>query len=382
MSKILELVEKHEKMRSEGLNLIASENILSANVKKALTSDLAGRYHTDWYGGSKIAQDIIQKTEELACKLFKVKHAIVNPLSGNVCDLTALFTFTSPGDKVAIVPFTSGGYPFGIGKFHRERIYLPTNKQSYQIELEETKKFIEEKKPKLTILGASFLLFPQPVKEISGYVQELGDSYRCVYDGAHILGLLACGQFQDPIREGAEVLFGSTHKSLYGPQGGILLTNSNEHAEALRNLMEIDLDLGIGLVDNPHMNRVAALGVALEELLEDQDYGKRVIENSKALAKALDDLGVPVKFKDRGYTESHQILLDLDEERAHKLCDELEKVGIFIDIAGRIGTSESTHRGMGKADMGGIAHLISEVYKNGATKEIKEQVKGFVRSKL
>lgn len=379
-SEISELIEKHERLRSEGLNLIASENFLSARVKKALASDLAGRYHTEWYGGSKVAQEIIKKTEELACKLFNVKHAIVNPLSGNVCDLATLFTFTSPGDGVAMVPFTAGGYPFGIGKFDRKRLFLPTDERTLEIDVEESKRFIEDERPKLTILGASFILFPQPVREISSYIKGLGDHARCVYDGSHILGLVACGQFQDPIQEGAEVLFGSTHKSFYGPQGGILLTNSSEHAKALRNFMEIDLDLGIGLVDNPHMNRIAALGIAIEEMLGDKDYGKQVIENAKALAKALDELGVPARFKDRGYTRSHQIFLNLEEERAHRFCIELESVGIFIDVAGRLGTAEITHTGMKEGEMNAIAQLISEVYKKGPSDDLKNRVKKLSRS--
>ncbi len=379
-SEISQLIEKHERLRSEGLNLIASENCLSAQVKKALGSDLAGRYHTEWYGGSKIAQEIIKKTEKLACKLFNVKYAIVNPLSGNVCDLTTLFTFTSPGDGVAMVPFTAGGYPFGIGKFDRKRLFLPTDERTFEIDVETSKRFIEEKRPKLTILGASFILFPQPIREISEHIKALGEPAHCVYDGSHVLGLIACNQFQDPLREGVEVLFGSTHKTFYGPQGGILLTNSSEHADALRNFMEIDLELGIGLVDNPHMNRIAALGIAIEEILDDKDYGRHVIENAKALAKGLDELGVPVRFKDRGFTKSHQILLNLEEERAQRFCIELENVGIYIDVAGRLGTAEITHAGMREPEMSALAQLISEVYKKGLSDDLKNRVKKLSRS--
>ena len=117
--KINEIVEEYESKRREGINLIASENILSPAVKKALASELGGRYHTKWYGGSSLAVKIIERTEELARKLFRAKHAIVNPLSGNICDLAVLFTFTAPGDKVAMLPFSAGGYPLGLEKFHK-----------------------------------------------------------------------------------------------------------------------------------------------------------------------------------------------------------------------------------------------------------------------
>ncbi len=373
MSYVQSLIEEYEKQRSKGINLIASENILSPAVKKALSSDLASRYHTEWYGGSSLAVEIIEKTEELARKLYNVKHAIVNPLSGNICDLTVLFSFTSPNDKIAMLPFSVGGYPLGLGKFDRKRVDIPADPETLDIDVELTVEMLGKERPELIILGSSFILFPQPVREISKAVKEIG-SGQCVFDGAHLLGLIASGQFQDPLNEGAKVLFGSTHKTLYGPQGGIILTNSAEHANAMRNYFEIDLDTGIGLVDNPHMNRIAALGIAIEEMLEDQDYGKRVIQNAKTLAKALDELGVPVRFKERDYTESHQILLDIEPERAEKLCQELEEVGIFIDVAGRIGVAEITHRGMSPPDMGDIAELISDVYSHGPNEEIKSRV--------
>lgn len=377
-SKIIPYLEEHKKLRSEGINLIASENYLSARVRKALASDLAGRYHTKWYGGSKIAQKIIETTEALARKLFKAKHAIVTPLSGNICNLAVLFAFTSPNEKVAMVPFSAGGYPLGIEKLERESVFLPVNKDSFDIDVKSAKKLITDEHVKLTILGSSFILFPPPVREISKYITNSRHLNYCAYDGSHVLGLIACGQFQDPLGEGADVLFGSTHKTFYGPQGGIILTNSSDHAEALRNFLDIDLETGIGLVDNPHMNRIAALGMAIEEMLEDPGYGKRVIENAKALARALDELGVPVQFKNRDYTQSHQILLALDPKRAKEFCHQLEKIAIFIDEGGRIGVAEVTHRGMGLSEMSEIAELIAEVYLRGAQDELKTRVRNLV----
>ena len=166
---------------------------------------------------------------------------------------------------------------------------------------------------KLAFLGASFIPFPHPVSAIRKGLEESGYRGCLVYDGSHVLGLIACGHFQDPLGEGADILVGSTHKSFYGPQGGIILTDSPRLASSLRKMLELDLEAGIGLVDNPHLNRIAALGLALEEMLGDPSYGERVVENARALARSLDEPGVPVKFSDRGYTESHQVMLDLDE---------------------------------------------------------------------
>ncbi|OQX56199.1 MAG: hypothetical protein B5M53_02665 [Candidatus Cloacimonas sp. 4484_209] len=362
MSEIKKLIKKHEKLRSNAINLIASENYLSAGVRNALASDLAGRYHTSWYGGSKIAQEIIIKAEELAKKLFKAKYAIVTAVSGNICDLAAIFTFTKPNEKVAMLPFTVGGYPLGIHKFNRKRIDIPVNRKTLEIDVNKTIKMLKKEKVKLTILGSSFIPFPHPVKEISTAIKKMNFPSHCVYDGSHIMGLIACGEFQNPLGEGAEVLFGSTHKTLYGPQGGIVLTNSKKHYEQLKKYLALDLNEGIGLIDNPHTNRIAALGIAMEEMLKDKDYGKKVIRNAKTLAKTLDESGVPVRFKEKDYTESHQILLDITPRKAKKLCHTLEKAGIFIDIGGRLGTAEITHRGMNSKAIRELAKSIAKIY--------------------
>ncbi len=356
--KIDELVKAHERKRSEGINLIASENYLSPKIREKLSGDLAGRYHSVFYGGTEPAREIIARTEDLARELFGVKHVIVESLSGNVCDLAVLFAFTEPYDHVAMLPFEAGGYPLGFEKFHRKRVSIPYNEETLEIDVERCRDIFEREHVELTILGSSYIPFPHPVKEISGMI----DDGTCVYDGSHVLGLIACGEFQDPMDEGADIMIGSTHKTFYGPQGGLILTNSSHHHQRLRQFFDIDVETGIGLVDNPHVNRIAALGAAMEEILDDQGYGKRVVNNAKALAKALDDLGIPVKYKERGYTKSHQIFLDIPENKTEYLCRHLEKNNIFIDIASRIGTAELTHRGKDEEYMEEVAHRIARYF--------------------
>ena len=373
-SVIAELVAKHEKMRAEGLNLIPSENWLSPAVRSALATDLAGRYHSSWYGGTEHIRKLISETENLAKRIFRARFANVSPLSGLTCDLTMLHTFTRPGDKVAIPPFTRGGFPFGIGKFHRERVFLPVDEATYVPNAEKAKAVLSAEMPRLAYLGSSFIFFPHPVKAVVDHVRANNLPTKVVYDGAHVLGLIATGEFQDPLREGAEVMFGSTHKSLYGPQGGIILSNSKELDEQMRSFLDVDVESGIGLVDNPHMNRIAALGIALEELERDRGYGTQVIKNAKALARSLEEQGVPVRFGDRGYTESHQILLDIKETRAVELCHRMEKAGIYCDEGGRLGTGEVTHRGMREDDMTEVGALFAEVYKRGARDATRKAV--------
>jgi glycine hydroxymethyltransferase len=353
MASIRDLIRKHEKSRGEGINLIASENLLPEAAREALVSDLQGRYHSPWYGGSRIAREIIAHTEDLACEVFRAKHAVVSALSGNLCDLATLLVFTEPGDGVAILPFTAGGYPLDLGLFGRKRVDLPVREGSFETDAD---RLPLSEPATLLLAGASFIPFPHDLTPLLDPARPL------VYDGSHVLGLLAGGVFQDPLREGAVALIGSTHKSLYGPQGGLVLTDSEDAAQRYRNVLDFGLEGHIGLVDNPHPGRIAALGVALEQLREDPGYGARVVANAKALAAALEAEGVPVRFGDRGHTESHQVFLDLTLEEATGYCERLEDAGVFIDIAGRMGTAEVTTRGMAPEDMKGIAARMGKVF--------------------
>lgn len=362
-----ELIKRHEAYRTSGINLIASENKIIPSAMEALSSDLAGRYGDAWYGGSKFATEIFGEVEELAKKVFDAKYAFVTPISGNICDLAAIFAFTPCHGKIAAVPKEEGGYPFGYKKFEREFVPLPVKET--EIVVDEAKKTINEEKPELTMLGASVILFPHPVKEL-GNAREYG---TLVYDASHVLGLIAGGEFQQPLKEGADVMIGSTHKTFPGPQGGMVLTNSEEKAEMLGEMLLFDFEKGIGLVDNPHAHRIAALGIVLEEMIEHgREYARQTVKNAGKLAHALNDMGIPVKFSDKGFTRSHQILLDFEADKAVKFCRKLEEQGIFIDISGRVGVAEATHLGMKEHEMEEIAHLMRGAYRG---EDVKEEVK-------
>ncbi len=373
-SRIERLLKEHEELRAGGLNLVASENYLSPRVRAALASDLAGRYLDAGYGGSRHAREIAAAVEGLARKLFGAGHALVSSLSGNLCVLACLSAFTAPGDAVAMLPFDAGGYPFGLEKFHRRRVAIPADPRSLEIDAQAAVEIMAREGVRLAFLGASFIPFPHPVAEIRKGLEESGRECLLVYDGSHVLGLIACGEFQDPLREGADALIGSTHKTFFGPQGGLALTDDPRLADALRGMLELDLEAGIALVDNPHLNRIAALGLALEEIMEDITYGSRMVENARALAGALDRLGVPVRFRERGYTSSHQVLLDLEPPQAEKLCRDLEEAGAFIDRWGRLGTAEATHLGMGPGEMEAAAGLIAEVHAGRPGRELRARV--------
>lgn len=362
---VRDLVAEHEHLRTSGLNLQASENAPSHAVREALASDLAGRYSEDYYGGSGPAVRIVDHVEDLACEAFGADHALVTPLSGHMCELACLSALTDVGDAMAMVPVAEGGYPLGCELLDRGQLDLPTT--DHVPDADALPGFFADHDPAVTVLGASFIPFPHPI----GAAREAFDG-PLVYDGAHVMGLLATGAFQDPLAEGADVLIGSTHKSLPGPQGGVVLTDDAELAARLRTYLEYDEGTGIGLVDNPHPSRIAALGVALEELAGRPEYGADVVANAQALAEALDDHGVPVLYADRGYTASHQVLLDLAPDEVDRYCSDLEDQLIFVDRGGRVGTAEATWRGMGPDEMQTIAEMMARVFDGDADGVRKE----------
>jgi len=362
-----DLIEQHERYRTSGLNLVASENRIIPAALDALSSDLAGRYGTGWYGGSRFASRIFEEVENLARKVFNARHAFVTPLSGNICDLAVMMAFTRCHEKIAAVSKEDGGYPLGYDKFDREFVPLPV--RDAEISVEGAVKTIREERPRVTMLGASAILFPHPVKELD-IAKEYG---TLVYDASHVLGLVAGGEFQQPLKEGADVMIGSTHKTFPGPQGGLALTNSEEKAEMLGEMLLFDFDRGIGLVDNPHANRIAALGIVLEEMLaHGKEYASQIVRNARKLASALHEMGMPVKFPEKGFTRSHQVLLDMGPGDAEEFCGRMENQGIFIDISGRIGVAEATHMGMKEREMDEIARMIADAHRG---KDVRAEVK-------
>jgi glycine hydroxymethyltransferase len=172
------------------------------------------------------------------------------------------------------------------------------------------------------------------------------------FDGSHVLGLIAGREFQDPLREGASAIFGSTHKSFFGPQGGIILADE-EHGRIIKEKIYPTF------VDNAHWNRIAALTLALAEMKEfGKAYAKQVIHNSKTLAKALHDYGFPVICEHLGFTRSHQIILDFGgQEKGKAFAERLQDANIIVDCWVRIGTCEVTRRGMKETEMMKIAEL-------------------------
>jgi len=353
------IVRLHQEWRTrECLNLIPSENRGSQQMRAMFLADLGNRYNAPdkFYRGTKFADELLSYTEDLARKAFGARYADVRSLSGHTADMAVLLSLTQAGDKILSVNPDNGGYPgithLGLGSLLKlENLYFPYDDRTVNIDAKASVGLIKDKQPRVVFFGASFIPFPHPTRQLSGQADG-----ECVYDGSHVLGLIAGGEFQDPLREGCSLMIGSTHKSLPGPQGGIILSNN----EAVFN--KVAGKIHPGIVDNIHLDRVAALAVALIEMIQfGKPYAQAVVRNSQALARALAAEGVKVRGASVGYTKSHQVLLDYDPARLQLLSGRLEQANIISDNGGRLGTSELTRMGYGPAEMEAVAEVVSMV---------------------
>jgi glycine hydroxymethyltransferase len=370
IDEILNLVEKHEQWRGrECLNLIPSENITSPAVRGLLASDLGHRYtaRERFYMGTRFIDEIEEYGEKLAREVFEAETADLRPLSGHIADLIFLASFTKPGDTLMCISPEDGGYPGlwidGLSGLLGLKVFpMPFSKEDMRVEVEKARDAIIRVKPKALIFGASLILFPHPVRELADVARENGAVVG--FDGSHVLGLIAGKRFQAPLKEGANALFGSTHKSLFGPQGGIILADK-EHGEVVK------AKIYLRFVDNAHWNRIAALTLALAEMKSfGGEYAKQVIRNAKALAKALYEHGFPVKCPKLGFTESHQVIIDFGrQELCRKVAEKLQEANIIVDCVVRVGTCEVTRRGMKEGEMEKIAELMRSVVLDGENPE-------------
>jgi len=378
IDEILSIVERQEKWRGrECVNLIPSENVMSPQARALLSSDLAHRYTSSYkfYMGTRFIDEIEAYGEKLAKEVFNAQTADLRPLSGHIADLIFFANFTKPKDTVICVSEQDGGYPGmwqrALPKFLKYKVVaFPFSKEQRNIKTEKAKALIQQTKPKALVFGASLILFPHPVRELTKIAREVGAHVG--YDGSHVMGLIAGKTFQDPLREGATALFGSTHKSFFGPQGGIFLADK-EHGEKMKK------SVFPAYVDNAHWNRIAALTLALAEMKEfGKKYATQVIKNAQALAKALGDYGFPAVCRDLGYTRSHQVFLDYGGyKNGRAVAERLEEANIIADCGVRLGTCEITRRGMKEMEMQRIAILIKRAVmdKEPSAKVKKDAVK-------
>ena len=390
-SEVYASIDRELKRQQQNIELIASENIVSEAVLMAagtvLTNKYAEGYPTKrYYGGCVYVDEVEEIARERAKKLFGAEHANVQPHSGANANLAVFFALLQPGDTVLSLSLANGGHlshgsPVNIsGKYFNIVSYeVSTDKQV--LDYDEIRRLAIENKPKLILAGASaypraidFAKFRELADEVGAYL---------MVDMAHIAGLVAAGLHQNPVPY-AHVVTTTTHKTLRGPRGGLILCK-----EELAK--QIDKAIFPGTQGGPLMHIIAAKAVAFGEALTDEfkEYQKRIVENAKTLADALIAKGFKLVS---GGTDNHLMLVDLidtgitGKELEHRLDEvhiTLNKNAIpndpqspFITSGVRIGTPAVTSRGFGKEEMLKIADYIYDVTFN--FEESKERVKNEV----
>jgi glycine hydroxymethyltransferase len=377
---IRQAVIDHTRLFADSLPMIASENLLSPLAKEMLISDLHNRYAEGtvgkrYYEGNKFFDSIEAKATDLAKKLFDCSYADVRPISGTVANLAVYFALTKPGDIISTTALADGGHismaGFGaLGYRGLKAVNYPFDSKIMNIDVQKTKRMLKKTKPKVALFGMSAFLFPTPIRELKDVLDEIGCTVW--YDAAHVLGLIGGGIFQDPLREGVDVISASTHKTFPGPQHGIILSNPKSDS------MARSLERGVfpGVTSNHHLHSVAALAVTLAEHIEfGKDYAKQIVANAKTLGQAFSERGINVLAANLGFTESHILLLDVSKNGGG---DDIAKRLINANIVTnknmlpsdrsakrpsgiRLGTQELTRIGMKEKDMAEVADFFRRV---------------------
>lgn len=395
--KVRQAAQRSTRMFRDGLPMIASENIVSPRVAEMLVTDLHGRYAEGlpgkrYYQGCGEFDTIEALGIQLAQQVFRCGWANIQSTSGTNSNLAALKALAKPGDAITAVSTADGGHishaPMGaVGMRGLELHTYPWNVERMEPDLDAAAKLIRTVKPKVALFGQSMFLFPTPMAELAAAAHEVGATV--MYDGAHVLGLIAGGQFQDPLREGADVLTGSSHKTFPGPQGGFVLSDSKDEKFTRR------LQSGVfpGVVSSYHLHHCAGKVIALAEFKEyGAAYARDTVQNAQALAAALAEQGFDVLAEERGYTRSHQVVTrhgTPDSGAGAKAAQTLEACGVISNMnmlpgdtkplhpSGiRLGVQELTRVGMGKAEMVEVADLFARALrKNEEPAAVKRRAK-------
>ena len=371
---------EEEKRQEEGIELIASENFVSKAVMEAAGSVFTNKYaegypERRYYGGCVNADTVEQLAIDRLKKIFGAKFANVQPHSGSQANMGVYVSLLEAGDKILGMGLSSGGhlthgYKVNFSGKNYIGIEYGLNPETELLDYDEVRRLAVQEKPKIIVAGASAYSRIIDFKKFREIADEVG-AYLMV-DMAHIAGLVAAGEHPNPM-ESADIVTSTTHKTMRGPRGGIILTNNEEIAK------KIDKAIFPGIQGGPLMHIIAAKAVAFKEALspEFKEYQKQVVKNAKAMADALVKGGLRIVS---GGTDNHLMLVDLRPKGVTgKLAEEsLEKAGItcnknaipndpekpFITSGVRLGTPAITARGMKEDESVKIAEMIIKVLEN------------------
>ena len=386
-NEIFEVIEKEKRRQQNKIELIASENFVSTDVLKAQGSILTNKYAEGYpskryYGGCEYVDIIENYAIDYLKKLFNVKYANVQPHSGSSANMAAYMALINKGDKVLGMDLNSGGHlthghKLSFSGMDYNFVSYGVDKNTGQINYRQVREIALREKPKLIVAGASayprqidFSIFRKIADEVGAYL---------MVDMAHIAGLVAAGLHQNPCLY-ADVVTSTTHKTLRGPRGGIILTNNEELAK------KIDRCVFPGIQGGPLMHVIAAKAVCFKEALSQSfiEYQKQVIKNAKVLCDTLKMEGF--KIVSNG-TDNHIVLVDVKSslnitgKEAEKLLDYIgitcnknmvpfDSTTPFITSGIRLGTSAMTTRGFKEKEFLEVGKIISCALKNTENEEI------------
>jgi len=390
--RVLDTARKNEEWRGrQCINLLAPEALMSPTARRLLASELSqrageGEIGNRWFAGTRYIDELEALCVELAKRLFRCHFADHRLVSGMVGNTVVYFALTQPGDVVMSLPKPVGGHssnrndgPAGLRGCHIADV--PFDPYEMTVDVDALRTVARSVRPRLIALGSTLTLFPYPLREIKAIADEVGA--HLYLDGAHQLGLIAGGQFQDAFGEGADVVTGSTGKTLSGPQGGLILWNEPQLTGRLR------WAIFPGMAATHQINRVAALAVSLAEMLAfGREYMAQIVANAQALARALHERGFEVLGAHKGYTRTHQVAMDVTKYGGgYEVAERLARANIITnknllptdtpeqwDRPGglRLGTTEVTRLGMKETEMTQVADFIHRVV---VAEEQPEQVR-------
>jgi glycine hydroxymethyltransferase len=380
---VQDAVERNKTWRGDRcVNLLAPEAPTSPAVRALLSAEVgirAAEGHIGpgnrWFVGTRYIDELEALCVELLKRAFRSGYADHRLLSGMLGNLTVYTALTQPGDVIMSIPKPFGGHssnrpdgPAGVRGL--KVVDIPFDPHEMAVDIDQFRKTAPLVRPRVVALGATMTLFPFPIREMADVVSGWGG--HIYFDGAHQLGLVAAGLFQDPLREGAAVMTGSAGKTFSGPQSGIIVWDDPSltagFSEAIFPV----------LIATHQVNRVAALAMAAAEFIAyGEAYMQQIVANAQALGAALDAKGIPVLGAKRGYTTTHQVIADVRPYGGGMdVARMLERANVIANknlIPGdrpedwdrpgglRMGTIEATRLGMKEADMATIAGFIAQV---------------------
>ncbi len=388
---VIGAVKRNETWRGQQcINLLAPEAPTTPMVRALLSAEIGTRAAEGnigavnrWFAGTRHIDEVESLCVELLKKAFRCNYADHRLMGSMLGNMAVYHTLTEPGDTIMSVAQPFGGHssnridgPAGMRGLNI--VDVPFDARELNVDLDAFRDVARRAQPKVVTLGMSMTLFPYPVQEMAEITAEWGG--RIFFDGAHQAGLIAGGQFQDPLQEGAAVLTGSAGKTFAGPQSGMMLWNDLELTKPLT-------DAVFPVLAATHqVNRVAALAVATAEILAfGERYMAQIVKNAQALAAALNQRGIPMLGQHMGFTRTHQAIADVSKfggglEVAHTLAraNIITNKNLLPDDTPenwdrprglRMGTIEVTRLGMGVGHMEQIADFIARILINGEASE-------------